>query len=116
MLYVDIVKPHARTLIDILPDIVCEVVQRQVLNTFQISGTRCACTADLLDLLCMVSEVKRHNGKPMPLLINRKVHHALIRFLYGKDYVRFTFKHFLLIDPRLLVPFLLEYFDHFEKQ
>ena len=88
-----------RNWIHIPLDIVREVVQRQVWHPFQISGTRCGCAADLLDVLCMVSEVHRHTRKTMPLLIDMKVHNALMRFLYWRDYVHFTFRHFVQHIP-----------------
>ena len=88
-----------RSCIRIPLDIVRDVVQRQVWHPFQICGTRCGCTADLLDVLGMVSEVQRHTGKTMPLLIDMKVHNALVRFLYGKDYLHFNFRHFLQHIP-----------------
>ena len=47
----------------------------------------------------MVSEVQCHTGKSMRLLIDMKVHNALMRFLHGRDYVHFTLRHFLQHIP-----------------
>ena len=47
----------------------------------------------------MASEVQRHTGKTMPLLIDMKVHNAFMRFMHERDYLHFTFRHFMKHIP-----------------
>ena len=54
---------------------------------------------DLLHILQEIQDIQRHTRRPMPLIIDMKIHFYLLRFLYGESYVQYNFHEHLSMLP-----------------
>ena len=54
---------------------------------------------DLLHILQEIQDIQRHTRRPMPLIIDMKIHFYLLHFLYGDSYVQYNFHEHLSMLP-----------------
>ena len=54
---------------------------------------------DLLHMLQEIQDIQRHTRRPMPLIIDLKIHFHFVRFLYEESYVQYNFHEHLSMLP-----------------
>ena len=88
-------SPIERTMIRIPPDVMWPDATTQRWQPLMLSAQKPGNFAELLDLCGMLGTLQRHTGNTLTILSDVKIHHALIRFLYGGNYVTRNFHRYL---------------------
>ena len=94
-------SPSERTMIGVPQDVMRPDATTQRWQPLMLSVQKPGTFAELLDVCAMLGTLQRHTGNTLTILPDMKIHHALMRFLYGGGYVTRNFYRYLKSLPQV---------------
>ena len=94
-------SPIERRVIRVPLDLMRPYATTQRWRSIMLSAQKLGTFAGLLDMCGMLRTPQRHTGTTLTMLSDTKIHHVVMRFLYGSNYVTKNFHRYLKSLPQV---------------